>query len=175
MMMFNLICFLKCFFTFFKVIEKRFTFFRLFIMLNVNASIIAIFISDYFFIESKILNSLRLSLKSWIVFEFSFLLTDFVCFLSVQERLIVDWSKLIFFRERILMTIIENFVEFLVESSNLKWFDWLKKDFFSIWMFFFVCCFYFFRMRAKFKIKFDDVRFFMITDVVFTHLWFIKY
>jgi hypothetical protein len=64
--MFDLLCFSRCFSTFFRVTKNRFTFLRLFIMLKTNASIIAMFISDknFFSFELKIVSSLKLSLKS---------------------------------------------------------------------------------------------------------------
>jgi hypothetical protein len=52
---------------------------------------------------------------------------------------------------------------------------WLIQKSFLLEMnvFFFVHRLCFSRIRAKLKIEFDDVRFFMIIDVVFTHSWFI--
>ncbi len=61
-------------------------------------------------------------------------------------------------------------------SENVE-FDviWLiqKRFLFEMNVFFFVCRFYFFRMRAKLRRKLDDVSFLMIIDFVFTHSWFI--
>jgi hypothetical protein len=118
--------------------KNRFTFLRLLIMLKTNVSIIAIFISDndFFSFGLEILSSLKLSLKSLIVFGSSILLIDFDDFLSFRERLIADWSELSSFRKRTLMTIVRDFLEFLIESSNFVWSDWFKKDFFSKEMFF---------------------------------------
>jgi hypothetical protein len=123
----DLLCFSKCFSTFFNVIENKLTFFLLLIMLNASASIIAMFISnnDFLSFELKISSSLRLSLKALIFFDSSSLLINFSRFLSFRKRLIVDWSDLISFREKTLVTIIENFLEFLMRMSNLTCSDWL--------------------------------------------------
>jgi hypothetical protein len=172
------------FFYVFQNDEKQIYVFLLFIMLKIDAFIIAMFItrSDFFSFELKILNSLRLSLKSLIVLRSSVLLIDFVDFLSFRKRLIadwsIDWSKQIFFRERILMTIFS--FEFLIESSNFEWSDWFKKDFFSKEIFFFVrrwrrFRFYSFEMSVKSWKEFNDVRLFMIIDFVFVHSWFFEY
>jgi hypothetical protein len=111
--------------------------------------------------EFKIFNRLR-------IFDY----LDWFCRFFVFSRKINRWLIKTNFEKRILM-ILMNFLEFLIDSSSLKWFDWFKRDFFWKEMFFFVYCFYSFRMRAEFRIKLDDVRFFIIIDVVFTHSWFI--
>jgi hypothetical protein len=82
--------------------------------------------SEFIKIESEIFNCFR-------IFNF---INRFCRFFAFSKKLIADWSELNSFRKRSLMTIVRNFLEFLIESSNFEWFDWFKKDFFSKKMFF---------------------------------------
>jgi hypothetical protein len=177
----DLLCFSRCFSTSFRMTKNRLTFFLLFIILNDDASIIAMFITktDFFSFELEISSSLRFESEisnRLRVFEFIDELRWFFVFSRKTNRFWSIWTS---FRKRTFVMIVKNFfefcfVEFLVKMSNLTWFDWFEKDFFSKWMFFFfVCHFYSSRMRAKFRRKLDDVRFLMIADFVFTHSWFI--
>ncbi len=140
----DLLCFSKCFFTSFKVTKNKFTFFLLFIILNVDVFIIAMFITkiDFFFFELKILNSLRFEsviFNRFRIFEF---IDELRCFFVFSKKTNRFWSIWISFWKRTFVMIVKNFfefcfVEFLMKMSNLTWFDWFKKDFFSKWMFFF--------------------------------------
>ncbi len=131
--MFDMLCFLKCFFTSFRMTKNRFTFFFLLIILNVDAFIIAMFITriDFFSFELEILSSLRF--ESVIsnrlrVFES---IDELRCFFVFSRKINCFWSIWTSFRKRTFVMIVKNFFESCfvdLTSIRLKSNSWKRAN-----------------------------------------------
>ncbi len=117
-------------------------------------------------IESEIFNRFR-------IFDF----VDWFCRFFVFSKKINRWLiRINFFSKK---NFDNDHREFSRVFNRIVKFEviWLiqKRFLFEMNVFFFVCCFYSSRMRAKFKRKFDDIRFVVIIDFVLLHSRFVKY